>query len=426
MRLRFKKWNTTTTLFFLTVLAMQGFAQLIPTSQYLIPKLVRFSDLGIFFSTLFLTWSYVGVHNYRQVGYGYGVYIIIWLIILCLSSLMAYLNFGQSVLMGLRPMRKQIVCFLLYFPITKMMETRHLKRKDFVNIMFLVGTFELIIYTLQYLLADIVTFTYLDTSEIRFNSTRLRGAPYLLPVVLGLYCLDNILTGKTSKITTKCFNLMYLIWSILLLGGMCKHRAPFMILVSTIIIGYLIWKKNFSIKVLVGVIGLVVLIGFASNSNIVNSAINGLVSKGGNMDASLSIRKTGQAYYLQKVMASPVFGFGYPNSNNPAAVSASGLSSRYYLSDNGIMGFLYIQGFAGVLWILFLFLKAYKMGWVLYNRKISYLYLLYFIFETANLYIGMHWYYMDTLPFVLVMALMEYDYRHRADLDIAKCEKPSY
>lgn len=408
MEIKFEKWNTTTVLFFITVLSLQDFAQLIPSSAYLVPGLLKFSDIGVICAILFFLWSYFGVRLSEPVSYRYGACIIFWLICITISSFMADRFFGQSVSVGLRSMRSQIACFLLYFPVTRMMKCGLLERKNIIKTLFIVGTFELIVYTLQFLLADIVTFTYISTSEVRYDSTRLR-VPYLLPMILGLYCLNKIMTGKTNGFKSTLWNFIYVAWSAFLLMGICKHRAPSIILLCVFIVAYLMWRNDLSIKFVAGIVLVIIAVAFVSNSDIVTSTINGLLNSS-SADNTMSIRDAGRTFYLNKLEQSPWFGFGYPNSTNSAAQSAAGVQYNYYLVDNGIFGFLYLQGIFGLIWLVWLFAKSYRMSWRLYKGNISYLYILYFIYETANLYIGMHWFFNYTLPFVMVLVLLESEY----------------
>ena len=407
--MKIKKWNTTTALFFITVLAIQNFAQLIPTTSYIIPGLVKFSDLGIIAIIIFFLWSYFGVRTRKGIKYEYSIIIAALIILIIISSYVAEIKFDQSIFIGVRSMRTLIACFLLYFPVTRMLSIGQIKYKDFIKILFLVGVFELTVYTLQYLLADTITFLYIDTTEVRYNSTRLR-VPYLLPMVLGLYCYDSILVGRANNLRKKLCNALMMGGSIFLLFIVCKHRAPSLILVCTIGLGYLLWKKNFSVKFVVGALLVVLTVVFLSNSDIFLSAINGLTNLNSS-DNTLRVREAGQLYYIQKISESPIFGYGYPNINNPSAQYSAGTRYNFFILDNGVIGFTYIQGIAGVIWLAFMFLKSYRMSFALYRNRISYFFLLYFYYETRNMYIGMHWYFLNPLPFVLVLILLEYNYK---------------
>lgn len=412
MTIKVKKSAISAGLFFLVVLSMQGFAQLIPNSLYIIPGIFRYSDLGILVSVIFFIWSYFGAINRKRVKYAFSAYILTFLMIIVISSAMSNHFWGQSVFLGLRTQRTLITCLLLYFPVTHLLKTGRLSYKQFIRLLYIVATLELIVYTLQFFLADIASFTYIDTTEVRYNSARLR-VPYLLPLILGIRCLSNVLTGKARTFQKAIWNIIYFLWAAFLLVCICKHRAPSLILVCTMGLAYIIWKKKLTIKMLAGAAVSVILLLIILNSPLIKQMFSSTMQVlfyNSNEGNTLEIRELGQAYYLQKLTKSPLFGFGRPNFNNKKAYKATGLEYGFYLSDNGVTGFMYIHGIVGVIWLVLLFLKVYKMSWGLYKKRISYTFILYFFFETANLYIGMHWFYGSPFPFVMALVMLEYEH----------------
>ncbi len=403
--IKIRKPGSTELLLFLTVLALQNFALLVPAQDYLVPGLLKFSDIGTVMGLLFLIWCYTGVQSRRKVHYQYGFSVIFFLLLQLISALTAFCHFEQPVAYGIRAMRNIMVCFLLYFPVTRVLQLGILKRRQLVNILFFVGTLELLLYTAQFLLAGVTQIIHVDTDELRFGSARLR-VPYLLPMMLGLMCYDQVLRNKAGSALQAGKNLLFLAWSVFLLAGICKHRAPALILICTLILGYVLWRRAVSTKILIG--SLILIIGIASffNSSLILSVLDALSSGSEN---TLLIRSQGQQYYLEQLRQSWLFGFGYPNADWNPATEASGVLYLYFLADNGVLGFFYIYGLVGMIWLGQLFIRLIKGSWNLYRTSNCYFFLLYFIFETANLYIGMHWYYYYFLPFVMVIILLDYD-----------------
>lgn len=410
MKIKIKKWNFTTTFLFLTILSIQNFAQLIPSSSYLIPGLLKFSDIGVITGVLFTIWCYCGIKTNKPIEYRYRRYIFVFFIMVVISAIMSNIKFGQPISYGIRSLRLITICFLLYFPITKALQLKVIKKENLISILFIVGTLEFLVYTLQYFLAGKVQFTYLNTTELRYDATRLR-VPYLLLLILGLYCLDRLLTNHSKCIKTKLVYLGYVAWSVMILAMVCKHRTPTAILVCTIGIAYLLWKKDLSTKFIVGILVVLLSVGVISNSQIVNGILDGISNIGGTND-TLSIRSMGQLYYFQKLKSSLLFGYGFPNTGWPESIRGAGEQYAYYLADNGVMGFFYVYGLLGIIWIIMIYITSFRMSWRLYKRENIYFYLLYFIFETANLYIGLHWYYYYHLPFIMVIILLEDETRN--------------
>ncbi len=405
-------------LLFLAVLSMEDFAELIPTAEYIIPGVFKAGDISTCLAVIFFLWGCFGVKIEQKVNYIYGKYIVAFFLISIVSSIAASYFFGQSIALSFLSKRKLLVCFLLYFTIVRLLKLGRIRYEQFINVLFVVVTFELTVYTLQFLLVNVVKFTYIDITEVRFDSARLRF-PYLLPMILGLKCMNEVMLGNAKKLRKVAAYIAYAAWTFYLLVFICKHRAPSLILACVLCMAYLLWKRNLTVKAMLGLTVALILVLVASNSELLyhvyNESLQVLFNSSTKGD-TLSIRKLGQAYYLQRLTQSPIFGFGFPHSE--AASYGSGSRFRFYLGDNGIIGFMYIHGIIGVVWLILLFIKSFRMSWSLYQKRISYLFLLYFAFETANLYIGMHWYYLYPMPFVLVLVMLDYEYSRSRNREI--------
>lgn len=411
---RFKNKNITTYLLLIVVFSLERFCYLIPTEKYFIPGLMKYSDFGIILAVLWIIWVFL---NYCKKKSNLDLKrknkkifknMIFWYFILTItSSIAADFFFGQPVLWGIRSLRNQIVCFILYFQILNAIDIEILDKEDFVKIITIVGVIEIIIYLLQYFLIDKFTFTYIDTSEIRNGTSRLRFS-YLLPLILSIKAFDNLLNGKNKKI----LNIVIMILGASVLIVICKHRAPSLIYMIALLVGYLLWKKNIIKKFLLGFIVLIFGGTIIFSSSLFQSTFDTLEGKN-NYNSSLNtmdIRQEGQKYYIEQLKKSIIFGYGNPNTNCDDAMIASGVNNYYYLADNGIIGFAYIYGLLGIVWVFILFYKIINASYFCYRKEKNLFFMVYFIFEIGNLYIGMHWYYHYTLPFILVLVLLNLEY----------------
>lgn len=404
-----KRLNISSILLVLTIISYEKFAYLIPYESFIIPGLLRFSDLGLVFGTCFIFWVYFCTKGEKRIKYNYKYIVCMYVLIIVISSYKANQYFGQPMFMGIRATRLQLMAMVLYFPITKAIQTGLIKRNDLLNIMYTIATIELIVYSLQFVLVNFMKFTYIDTSEIRGTSARLRFS-YILPLVMGMISLGRAMDSNSKH---KCLNLLYFIWSAFLLIGICKHRAPSIVLIATCIVAYIIWKKNISEKIIYGILCFTICFSFVINLDIVQLTIESLTNKS-SMNNTLDIRKAGQEYYKEKLKESPIFGYGWPNSQWKRAVYGSGQQYYYYIEDNGIYGFAYMYGLAGVLLIILLYFKNIKKSIKLYSLNGNAGFLLYNIFEVGNLYIGLHWYYhYYIIPFILMFCLLEYECKEK-------------
>ena len=408
---RFKNKNITTYLLLIVVFSLEKFAYLIPTQKYFIPGLMKYSDFGIILALLWILWVFFNcckkksnLDLKRKNKKIFKNIIFYYLILTIISSIAANAFFRQPVSWGIRSLRNQIVCFILYFSIINAIDINILDRDDFTKIITVVGIIEIIIYLLQYLLIDKVTFTYIDTSEVRNGTSRLRFS-YLLPLILSIKAFDNLLNGKNNKI----LNIVIIIFGASVLIVICKHRAPSVIYMVALVIGYLLWKKNIIKKFLIGFIVLILGGTIIFNSSLFQSTFNTLEGKNDD-ENTMDIRYEGQKYYINQLKKSIIFGYGNPNTNCKEAMIASGENDYYYLPDNGIIGFVYIYGLLGIVWVFILFYKIINASYFCYRKEKNLFFLVYFIFEIGNLYIGMHWYYYYTLPFILVLVLLNLKY----------------
>ena len=295
---RFKNKNITTYLLLIVVFSLEKFAYLIPTQKYFIPGLMKYSDFGIILALLWILWVFFNcckkksnLDLKRKNKKIFKNIIFYYLILTIISSIAANAFFRQPVSWGIRSLRNQIVCFILYFSIINAIDINILDRDDFTKIITVVGIIEIIIYLLQYLLIDKVTFTYIDTSEVRNGTSRLRFS-YLLPLILSIKAFDNLLNGKNNKI----LNIVIIIFGASVLIVICKHRAPSVIYMVALVIGYLLWKKNIIKKFLIGFIVLILGGTIIFNSSLFQSTFNTLEGKNDD-ENTMDIRYEGQRYY---------------------------------------------------------------------------------------------------------------------------------
>lgn len=386
-------------MFFFVVISLENFSWLVPATQYIIPGLVKTSDLGVCAALFWIILVFIECKNTKSKKMSWlpGLYV---LVVIC-SAFVASKMFGQGVFITIRQNRYLLISLLLYYPIRVAVDCNKLKKNDLVKIFLFQAKIETVLFILQYILINKFVFIYADI-QTRFGEARLR-VPFLMSLLLVYYCTNEWMNGRS-----KCKNIVWIIMGASVLILLCKHRAPSLIMMATFIIAYYLWKKNLSKKIFMGAIFLVFLVALISNSSLFQDSINVITNTGG-ID-TLSIRNAGQLYYLEKIVQSPLFGFAIPNDSCSAAVAASGQPYNLLLADNGIFGYLYINGLVGVVWLVFLFISLFKQALTIYKLRKNYFYLLYVFFEIGNIYMGMHWYYYYAFPFVLFISMLNIDY----------------
>lgn len=393
-----KKNGVTLSLFFV-IAAMENFSYLIPVGSYIIPGLIKLSDIGVLSAIVWCLYVFFFIKTERHLTYS--KLPALYIVVLLLSATVSYRLFGQGFDLSIRMQRRFLVCILLYYAVTKVLSLGKVLAKDIKSMLCAVAVIEILVFTLQYVLSDSVQFLYVSFNS-RYNDARL-GVPYLLPLILTFFCVNEIMHGRN-----KVVNIPLALAGIFVLIVICKHRAPTMFLGLTLCIAYLIWKKGLSVKLFLGIVILALGIGFAASSTLVQDALDALLHNG--KTSTLGIRIEGQLYYLERLKESPILGFGPPNENCSKAVQASGEEFQYYLADNGVMSCLYCHGLVGCVWLIALWVVVLRQSYYLYKKERKYHYLLYFIYETGNLYIGMHWFLAYHLPFFMMLTLTNYEY----------------
>lgn len=399
-KLRFDRTNGLTFGLLFVIMASENFGYLIPHLEEMAGPL-KYSDIG-FLSAVVWT-IVVFLKKIKRINFKKTTIIpLLYIPIVFLSGRVAQEMFGQSMILSLIINRRLIAAILLYYAIVIALKERYITENDFIRILFIQATIELIIDYLQYFMADIFQFTYFQMDE-RYMDARVRAA-YLLPLAVGYLSLNKVLHKKNMG-----FYALYTGLSILLVIVVCKHRAPTIWIIVTIGCAYLLWKKNLGKKIIIGMAALIIVCPIVYNLPIVQDSIRTASSQSMSVN-SLIVREKARDYYLLQLLKSPLLGFSEPYTTALAAVNNSGRNLGYIRADNGVVGFMYAHGVIGLIWLLLFFVSAFGRSIFVYRKLDNYAYLLYFTYEIMNLYIGMHWYYDYQYVLFLVLALLEYDY----------------
>lgn len=398
-KLKFDKRNGLTFGLLFVIMATENFGYLIPHLEEMAGPL-KYSDIGLLSAAVWITAIFI--KKVKRISFKkISIIPALYILIVFLSGRVAQGMFGQSIVLSFVINRRLIVGIVLYYAIVIALRERYITENDFIRILFIQVTFEFIIDFLQYALAD-VQFTYFQIDE-RYMDARVRVA-YLLPLAVGYISMDKVLHKKNME-----FYAIYTILSILLVSVVCKHRAPTIWILATIGCAYLLWKKNVAKKIIIGVAASIIILPIVYNLPIVQDSIRTASSQSMSVN-SLIIRERAREYYILQLQRSPLFGFSEPYPTVLAASSNSGRSLGYIRADNGVIGFMYAHGIIGLVWLLLFFLSALRRASYVYKKLDNYAYFLYFIYETMNLYMGMHWYYDYQYVLFLMLAPLEYDY----------------
>lgn len=400
-KLQFKKRSGLIYGLLFVFLAIENFGYLVPATEILIGSM-KYSDIGFLCAAAWIFIVFIKT-KLQFKGCKLPMIPILYFVVWFLSSRVNRILYGQSYLDSFIRNRRILLGIILMYAIIIAVQKGYLIFEDVLAAMFFVGLLELLIDFAQFFLSDYIQFTYYIIDE-RYTTARVRAA-YLLPLIIGYFSLDNFLNRKNKEV-----NLLVFIGSFFLLVGICKHRAPSLIVICTVLAAYLLWKKEMQVKFLLGIMGALVIVPLMLNLPIVQDAFKTAVSTDVNVN-TLLVRDRAREYYLEEITKSPFAGFGESYKTNLQGRLNEGGKYGFIREDNGVWGFLYAHGIVGIAWVALLLISNGRKAYRLYKQKRRYVYLLYLLYETANLYMGMHWYYDYQYVLFLALALLECDYQ---------------
>lgn len=336
---------------------------------------VHLDDYGM---VLFLIWAYMVFKRYKDIKvdkYRFKWLILFIFILVIVSSIRAFQLYGQPIFMSIRPQRMFMVLFLAYFPLMKVLKGN----KDFYlqleKILYVVGGFQLVLYTVQYLLYSKIIFLQVPISQ-RFGDVRLQFASSIISV-LPFFVANNLANKYKIKINI-CFLIAILFYNSVVIKG----RLATISLIATLFIIFIIQRKTIKMKILLSIFGTMMLLTVMLSSTIVQSYLSVINPTYISNDQNAKLRSQGKQFYLNELKGYEVLGRGYINVLFKNAYRYSGMEKNYLFVDNGIFGFYFLYGLIGILWAIILIIKFYKYSIRLYLKQNNYVFLSYSIYIT--------------------------------------------
>ncbi len=399
------RWKISDIFFLIAMFAFEDFACLVDSNATIISG-VRYTDVAVILSLALAFYVFLKTWKMPKNKFRFLVPFCVFGISTVISALQGYFLLGQPVLLGVLPFRRLYAAMLFSLVVARAVQTDVISKRRLLRMLYVISLIELSLFTAQAVFAGSFQFLAIETGEFRFGLVRLR-VPFLLPLFCGILSFNHYLNSETKDKLSEICHLLFSLWSIILIAFICQHRAPTIILLLSYFAALLLWKGNGGVKSLAIMTAVVIFAGalFTPQMQTAFQVISG-DNVTASSENSLGIRKSGHDYYLIRLQESPLFGFGWPNSNYAPALSAAGEGYLYYAADNGIYGLAYILGAFGCVCVVTLCIFALRRSWVVGKRK-GYGLLQYFLFESGNLYMGLHWFYYYPMPFMIAFALLE-------------------
>lgn len=379
-----KKYDFETIVFIIIFALAENLLYLVDYSSFTLGPF-RYDDMAMIIYVIFGIYLMIKYRNENAPKFRYKFVCIFTIILVLTSSFTSWRLYGQSIVKGISPQRGFIISYLMYFIMAKYFLSNKENYYKFEKAMYLVGTCELILYTIQYLLGPGRLFLYIVPSD-RFGEMRLMFAANLLYIFV-FVILNNLLNGRNIKKNVFLFVFICLYFVIV-----AKTRIVVLAVGVSVAILFIIWRKNIFLKfsIIFITLGLSIIL---MRMPLFGNYLKLLDSNVRHSDATYMIRIQGKEYYKTEIKKSPILGRGYPNEKYKKAMKATMLDKGYALNDNGLIGFEYMYGLIGVLWFIYLIIQMGIDSLKMYFRKNNYSILGYLIFCLAIVTNIMHLYW---------------------------------
>lgn len=364
---------------------------------YMINNLpISMQNVSLILEALFF--GYVMLFVKGRYGFFYGKYVIVAILFVFTSSVMANYSYSQPLWYGIRAQRQWICSMLMYFPIVKLIKSRHLTKDNLICMIDFMNLIYIVLVTVQYILGTRFQFMIVMTTE-RYGTTRLFVTLSYVLISYYVHLLRLIETRKWNGI-----DVFFVVGTLFLNIAVTKSRMAIIALIIATTLAIL--SIRFTVKKLILILSLFISVfvffGSRIGQDTLSLVFNSVESVGG--DTS-EIRELGREFYIESASRNwktLLFGCGFANLDWPQAVIGAGVHLHYNYNDNGMFGLFFYYGLTFVVWVIVLYIKLLKDSWK-YARMIFFL-LLADLLGCSTLFPSM---YSTTLYFPLICAILE-------------------
>ena len=348
--IRLKKIDLMELLFLLLILSGEHFFYLVnfPISEL---------DFAIIITVLMfiLYLSYYKAIGLKKTDRLTKVIVLIVMAMAIVSAIRSQQNYGQSLIMGLRPQRYYLI-LLSYFPIKNVILNRKDGFKWTINVLVYVGIIAVTLYSIQYLVFPL---KFLKVGyDFRFGQVRLRFNE--IGTLFSMFYVYYQLIKRPTLQYGLLF-VLHLFYYVIVIKG----RSGIIVLTLVLVVLLILHNKQ-KWKAALSIFSLVLALLYVPIP-IANQYMEGFREGIDSYQSQTDVRYKGQQFYLQSALEnvpSMLFGKGYVNNQNMQAVIIS-RANDYYIVDNGYYGILYFYGFLGVicniLIYLYILIFSYKL-----------------------------------------------------------------
>ncbi|MDQ0974610.1 hypothetical protein QFZ31_004488 [Neobacillus niacini] len=325
-----------------------------------------------------------------------------WIFILPLflvltSSYMAYLSYGQPLLLGIRAQRHWIMAMLMYFPLSRLFKSGRLKIEQVFDLLSKLNFIFICLILAQYFLGNNLLFMHVQ-NNIRYGSIRLYISMYF--VLMSYYFhLKNVLDGNKIRFIDFFMIAATLFIELFVIKSRMNLTIIFAVTLIAILSHKTTWRK-------LALIGVALFAGCAFMVSGIGQVVLESMFGQTAQDAGTAIREVGRVFYIEQTMSSPLsalFGSGYANLDWRPTVTGIRYLEGIYYNDNGIFGLFFYYGFAFITWMIISHIRLLKDA-RRSGRRDCFFFLLCGLFGIYTLF---PYSYVTNISFALVCAIIE-------------------
>lgn len=312
---------------------------------YLFPSNFLTRSLTFIWVIVWFVLADIGKINIRKLMRN-SSFLVLFLMLILIAANQSKRLYGQSFVMGLSPQRIAAANILVIIPIVVAIQRKSLDYEKIVSVIKIVVIIELFLCVVQFITGSKVTFLHVLMYE---HNGRMRiYANIVLMEILYFDILAKLFTGKCVNPKRNVLFLFMIASYIILVA---QHRSSILILIAIIAAAVFLWKKVTVGKVVIVCFIVIALVIFI-NSDYFFKICSAIINNTG----TFMVRTNSRKFYIDKIGNNFFLGCGYANADYYNAYVYSGMSKGYLLADNGIYGYLFSYGLAGMIWyIIFLF-----------------------------------------------------------------------
>jgi hypothetical protein len=383
---------------------------------YLTPQLgTAYKDYqyqGLLYFILLITGGWYFIKRKENHEENFNKIVIALLLVVLIGIFNSYFQ-GQPIISGLSAARGYFLILFYFVFMSKNIDSRKL-----FNFLITVGFFLSVINNIQYIFFEEIDIFSVSRGIERAGQLRFMQGGFFVIFSSLIAFGEYIRTQKKAYLVVS----VYMVSTVVIQG---QTRVIYGGLIITMMFILILAKKiNFARAVLIGgpVFSLIILLSPIIKSTFLGNLYGMTKYEITEQEGGVRIRLEAYDYYFREIKESPIIGKGIWDPGFSGYNPEKTKDQYIHLGDIGITSLLFRFGVIGVIWLIFLFVRVYKLSFFSLGRlkeKVHFGLIGYFIFCISIMVtINRITHHRSIIYLALVLALLsQMNYTKQEDLD---------